>query len=245
MSREEILAGARELIEEGGLDDLSMPALARRLRSGVTSLYWYFRNKEELLVALGEQVTQELYARLPQVRDAPWEEELESYFVAFREEARRTSVYLELFTHHARFLLSRPSVRPAIVRRLEDELAVLVRAGLEAPEAAHVYAVCSAFTRGFALLEHGLASEQPGPSADDAIDRGVAALDPHIYPTLTRLPSLESAMWLGDAHFRLGLRSLIAGFRKQFPVLDRGPSPPGTDGPPRSPASPPSEATPN
>ena len=50
LSEEEILDGAHALIARGGLDALSMPALARELAAGVTSIYWYFRNKEELLV---------------------------------------------------------------------------------------------------------------------------------------------------------------------------------------------------
>src|SRR5512138_843416 len=80
LSREEILAGARAVIEQRGLGELSMPGLARQLRSGVTSIYWYFRSKDELLVALAEQVTKDLYESLPPVSDGPWDRELESYF---------------------------------------------------------------------------------------------------------------------------------------------------------------------
>jgi AcrR family transcriptional regulator len=42
-----------------------MPVLARELGSGVTSIYWYCRSKDELVVALAERVEQQLYARLP------------------------------------------------------------------------------------------------------------------------------------------------------------------------------------
>ena len=51
LSREEILAAAYELVEHDGLDALSMPALGRAVGAGVTSIYWYFRNKDDLLVA--------------------------------------------------------------------------------------------------------------------------------------------------------------------------------------------------
>ena len=153
LSREEILAGASALIQQRGLADLSMPRLARHLHSGVTSIYWYFRSKDDLLVALAEQVSSALYASLPPVSGGPWDRELESYFVAFREQARRFPVYLELFARHGRLLVSRHAVAEPIVRRLEDEIAVLVRAGLPPEDAAHAYAVCSAFTRGFVLLE--------------------------------------------------------------------------------------------
>jgi AcrR family transcriptional regulator len=216
MSREEILAGARRLIERKGLRELSMPGLARYLRSGVTSLYWYFRSKDDLLVALAEEVATELYQRLPPVGDRAWDRELEAWFVAFREEARRTPVYLALFEHHARFLFSRPAVAQLIVRRLEDVTAILVGAGFSAEQAAHIYGVCSVYTRGFVLLEHGLVGENPESGVDEVIDRTVARLDPKAFPTLTQLPSFERAMWLDDTQFRLGLRLMIEGIRREL-----------------------------
>jgi AcrR family transcriptional regulator len=216
MSREEILAGARQLIERKGLRELSMPGLARQLRSGVTSLYWYFRSKDDLLVALAEEVATELYERLPPIGKRPWDRELEACFVAFREEALRAPVYLALFKHHARFLFTRPGVAQIIVRRLEDVTAMLVGAGLSAERAAHAYAVCSAWTRGFMLLEHGLEGESREPGVDAAIDRTVARLDPQAFPTLTSLASFEGAMRLDDAQFRRGLRLLIEGIRREL-----------------------------
>jgi len=218
MSREEILAGARKLIERKGLRELSMPGLARSLRCGVTSLYWYFRSKDDLLVALAEEVATELYQRLPPIGDRPWDRELEACFVAFREEALLAPVYLALFKHHARFLFSRPGVAQMIVRRLEDVTAMLVRAGLSAEQAAHSYGVCSAYTRGFVLLERGLVGENPEAGVEEAIDRTVARLDPKEFPTLTQLPSFERAMRLDDAQFRLGLRLLIEGIRRELPT---------------------------
>src|ERR1700734_3509682 len=64
LSREEILDGARELVEAHGLQQLSMPALAKQLKSGVTSIYWYFRSKDDLLEALTDRVTRDMYLKL-------------------------------------------------------------------------------------------------------------------------------------------------------------------------------------
>ncbi|MAG33581.1 MAG: hypothetical protein CL908_22110 [Deltaproteobacteria bacterium] len=219
LSREEILAGAGELIEQHGLRPLSMPGLARHLGSGVTSLYWYFRSKDELLVALVEHVTNELCARLPPVSDRPWDQEFEVYFIAFREEARRAPVFLELFAHHPRFLFSPPAVARTLIRRLEDEKSVLVRAGLSAEQASQVHSICSTYTGGFVLLEHRLVDEPSKDGADRQIDPLIAGLDPLTSPTLTQLQSFESAPWLDDAHFRLGLRILIEGIRTEFEAL--------------------------
>ncbi len=42
--------------DEVSIDNLSMPQLARHLDVGVTSIYWYFRRKDELLDAMTERV---------------------------------------------------------------------------------------------------------------------------------------------------------------------------------------------
>ncbi|NED60037.1 helix-turn-helix transcriptional regulator, partial [Streptomyces sp. SID10244] len=44
---EEIIKGAFELAEEIGVDNLSMPLLGKHLGVGVTSIYWYFRKKDD------------------------------------------------------------------------------------------------------------------------------------------------------------------------------------------------------
>jgi AcrR family transcriptional regulator len=213
LNEDEILEGARELIEKEGLEQLSMPALARNLGSGVTSIYWYFRSKDDLLSALAERVATEMYARLPPVGDREWSVELEQYFVSVREEAKRSPVYLELFERRARFLFSRPPVADAVVPHLEDILSVLVRAGLSVEDASHVYAACSVYTRGFVQLEHGLDSEEADPDVYTQLDKYVAGLDAGTYPTLTKFSSFQRAMALDDEEFRFGLRLKIAGVR--------------------------------
>ena len=45
---EEIINGAFELAEEVSIDNLSMPMLGKHLGVGVTSIYWYFRKKDDL-----------------------------------------------------------------------------------------------------------------------------------------------------------------------------------------------------
>ena len=84
LSREEILRGTLVVLERDGLDGLSMPALAKQLGAGVTSIYWYFRTKDDLMSAVAESVTNEVAKQLPIVGTDPWNEELVRYFVAFR-----------------------------------------------------------------------------------------------------------------------------------------------------------------
>jgi AcrR family transcriptional regulator len=219
LSREEILENAMAVVREKGLDQLSMPGLARQLGSGVTSIYWYFRSKEDLLVALAAQVTQELYSRLPPVTGKAWDEDLEAYWIAFRDEATRAPVYLELFSHVPRFLLRQADVAQSVIPRLEEELSVLVRAGLSVPEASEVYTALSVYTRGYVLLEHELSMEASLADSAKEVDRTIAGLDREAFPTLTAMPSFTRAMQMGDEHYRFGLRLMIDGVRSRFADL--------------------------
>ncbi len=55
ISVDEILNGAFEVATDVSIDNLSMPLLARHLDVGVTSIYWYFRKKDELLDAMTDR----------------------------------------------------------------------------------------------------------------------------------------------------------------------------------------------
>lgn len=213
MSREEILEASYQLVAHDGLSALSMPALSRQVDAGVTSIYWYFRNKEELLVALAERVTADVYRRWKPMEDGSWDTELRASFTSFRDELSRVPVYLELFSLRSRFVLVQPGIFPIVMNRLEADIAHLAAAGLSPVDAAHAHIACSAYVRGFVTLERGLRQE-PGEQ-DEAVRAGIAdtvgSLDAATFPVLTLLGDLEPMTALNDDTFRTGLDLLIDG----------------------------------
>src|SRR6476659_5632670 len=58
---EEIITGAFELAQDVSIAGLSMPVLAKHLDVPVTSIYWHFRKKEQLLDAMTERATREYH----------------------------------------------------------------------------------------------------------------------------------------------------------------------------------------
>src|ERR1700730_15678009 len=71
MNRITLAAPALELIQEGGLDALTMRTLADRSGVKAASLYWHVRDREELL----ELVADALLARIPTAyRGGGWRE---------------------------------------------------------------------------------------------------------------------------------------------------------------------------
>lgn len=209
LSPDEILDGAEHLVGTRGLDALSMPTLARQLRSGVSSIYWYFRSKDDLVEALTDRVSRAAYEGLPPIGAKPWDEELFDYFAAFRDLIERSPVYRELFAYRVRFLFDRAAMAPTMLRRLEDGLRLLVAGGVPRAVAIEAMQACSNYTRGFVLLERGI--DLPHSGHDDPIPVGIGVerhplLDQSVFDQLTRLD--------GD-QFTTGLRLLIDGVRRR------------------------------
>ena len=65
ISREAILCEALALLKEVGLDGLSLRALAARVGVRAPSLYWYFKDKNELLDGLMEEVFNQCLDMVP------------------------------------------------------------------------------------------------------------------------------------------------------------------------------------
>src|SRR6266853_3540395 len=71
LSRSRLVAEALALIQEGGLEALSMRGLADRLNVKAASLYWHVRDRRELIELLAESILDRVpAARAPGWRDA-------------------------------------------------------------------------------------------------------------------------------------------------------------------------------
>jgi AcrR family transcriptional regulator len=192
LSREEILDAAREIVEREGLRQLSMPVLATHLKSGVTSIYWYFRNKDALVDALAQQVLSDVHQQLPPIGDARWDVELVSYFEAFHGLLQALPAYREVVAYGSGFIVQ-SALTPAAQRRLEGGLDLLVRAGFSRDDAIVYFGACLNYTRGFVVLQQGMHQRRDEP--------------PEEHDPIADLNHVD------DERFRLGLRLLVAGIR--------------------------------
>jgi len=214
LSQEEILDAAKTLVERDGLQQLNMPALAKQLNSGVTSIYWYFRSKDELVTALVDKVAREIYRGLPPVGNLPWDKEFCEYFAAFRTLLEDTPIYREVFAFRSQSLYEQGAIGGTMLKRLEEGMALLVNAGLTPDQASEVFSACSNYTRGFVLLEHGIATERTAdgtPTGSLAIKVSAA---PEKYPTLSAIHDLDRSVELHDRDFLSGLRLILDGARR-------------------------------
>src|SRR5579875_3593997 len=73
LDREHVVRVALDLLDEVGLDELTMRRLADRLGVTAASLYWHVRDKDELLALLADAIS----AQMPEPSlSPPWREEL-------------------------------------------------------------------------------------------------------------------------------------------------------------------------
>src|SRR5262245_12846195 len=116
LTREAVVEGALELVDSHGLEDLSMPRLARHLGTGVMTLYGHVANKADLLDALAERVLADLEA--VEGRPDEWEEDLADHMRRLRQVVLRHPALGAVLAAHG-------LTTPSVFRNLEAALRLL------------------------------------------------------------------------------------------------------------------------
>jgi AcrR family transcriptional regulator len=219
LNRRDIITGALEFASrEEGIDALSMPRLAQHLGVGVTSLYWYFRSKDELLTALTEEVADRLYQSLPDYSGLPWDEHLLRYFRDFRQVFRDNPVITDLLVLRAALQAYSLEAMRRVYTLLEREIGALVRAGFPVKDAVEAYMTLSVYTRGCVLNERLFAAAQertgrsgyqpPGPD-----------MDPAGLPVMAAAAEYYTPSFATDEKFEAGIALIIDGLQTRLARL--------------------------
>lgn len=128
LDRAQVVRAAMALLDEVGLDELTMRRLADKLGVKAASLYRHVHNKEDLLALLADEISGEIPTIAPR---GSWKEQL----TQMAHYARRG-----LLAHRdaARLLASTAPFGPKRLRHIETALRVLRSAGLSGRDAARV-----------------------------------------------------------------------------------------------------------
>lgn len=146
---DDIIKGAFELAEEVGIDNLSMPLLGKHLGVGVTSIYWYFRKKDDLLNAMTDRALRQYVFATPYVEAKDWRETLRNHARTMRKTFMGNPILCDLIL--IRSALS-PRVAKLGVQEVEKAIAGLVEAGLSPEDAFDTYSAVSVHVRGSVVL---------------------------------------------------------------------------------------------
>jgi len=212
LTRRDVLATALRLIDEEGVDALTMRRLGRALDRDPMRLYRFAASKDALLDGVVELVLEEL--EVPSSAPAQtWSDVLRATAHRYRRIALR-------HPHVVPLLVTRPLATPlglrplGTLRPLEALLDLLVAAGFAPHGALHAYRLYMGFLQGHVLTE--LQERVHDPDETDALLRlGLYRLPPREFP---RLRSLATALTEFDGAKELdeGLDIVLGGLRRQL-----------------------------
>ena len=157
------------LAEAIGLDALSMPKLAEHLGIGVTSIYWYFRNKNDLIEALTVVAAQRFHDVMWVPPDIAWDERLFGSFLRLRAAMRADTVCCDLI-----FMRGGRASEAALTHMWQDteiSIARMIESGFTPHDALQNIVILSLYTRGSVVLERqmlrdGIEPDAPTPVPD-------------------------------------------------------------------------------
>ncbi|MFE4690648.1 TetR/AcrR family transcriptional regulator [Streptomyces sp. NPDC056749] len=193
---------ALDLLDDLGLEALTMRRLADRLDVRAGALYRHFTTKQDLLTAMAERMLGDLH---PQSGAADWAERLRALARAMRRAllARRDGARVFGGTH---------STGPHTLAFAESVLGVLRDAGFRDEDAARALMALVNFTLGHTLEEQAASvpHDDGTPAGPDRLRNAVQAGP---YPNLqAALPVLTGVDF--DAHFEFALDLHVAGLRQ-------------------------------
>jgi TetR/AcrR family transcriptional regulator, tetracycline repressor protein len=192
LTREVLIETALRLLDEVGLDGLTVRRLAAELDVKSPALYWHIRTKQELLDGMADRMIQDAGMGPPQGNET-WQDWL----------ARRARAYRKSVLSHrdgARIVANASWLSPQTIKTFNDELAAMVERGFPAALALRTITAFSQYTNGFVLQEQAAARE---PAERPAVELDSSA------PLLVAIH--QGVGTVGDEAFEHGLRLLIDG----------------------------------
>jgi TetR/AcrR family tetracycline transcriptional repressor len=203
LDRERVIKAAIDLLEEVGLEGLSLRRLARELGVQAPALYWHFKNKQELLDQLAETIAAQTQSTAPPAPGEPWDAWLA---------ARARELRAALNRHRDGAMLA-SSTRPQAVQmgNIERQLRVLTGAGLGPADAMTAMIAIGNYVSGFTLDEQADRLREPEP-ADESLRVDEIFRFLEMYPLMA-----ASVRAIGDPQsdesFERGLQVVLDGVR--------------------------------
>jgi AcrR family transcriptional regulator len=204
LSREAIAAAALGLVDEVGLDQLSMRRLASHLDIGTMTLYGYFRDKGELLAALVDAAADE---------EPEWDRATGDWRAQVAHVARALRGGLERHPSLVQLRLRRPILTPGALRGTEVAMRALLDAGLPRADAARAFRSLFLYTFGFVAFSAGGPPDELRRQARAAL----ADLSAGEFPTLHASVDEMAETLSGDEQFEFGLAQLLDGVQARIP----------------------------
>ena len=205
LDRKRVADTALKLLNETGLDGLTLRAIAKELDVKAPALYWHFKDKQALLDEMATEMYRRMVAGTALDPDDTWQERmrkvnhgLRAALLAYRDGARVYSGSRFTGTDHA--------------REMEENLRLFTAAGFTLAETVRANATAYAYTIGFVIEEQGV-KPLPGERRE-GYDLGDRARMLAEYPLAAAAGAEIFEDY--DRHIEEGLQLLIAGVAAQY-----------------------------
>ena len=207
VSEATVVDAALGVLDEKGVDGLTMRAVAERMGVTTPTVYWHVQNKDGLLDRLYDR----LCAEVPDPpADQPWDQRL-------RHLARSIRAVLGAHRDAARIAIGRFALGPHGLRATETMLAALSDAGLDNEQAAHAAYLLFGYVTSFCYQETIVPAPTPTGDRADALRRVgdyLQSLPADRYPHLVNSAAALARPGL-DQRFAFGLDRLLRGLAPQ------------------------------
>ena len=219
LTREQVLVAALQIIDEDGVEALTMRRLGQALDRNPMGIYRHAADKDALLDGVVEHVLSGLVVSREPGRDeesdgdGDWETALRRTAHAFRRIALAHPNAVPLLV--TRSVTGPLALRPlGTLRPLEELLEVFIAAGFDPHGALHATRLFTGFLYGH--LQDELQQQVPDPDeTDDLLRLGLHRLPITQFPRLRSLATVL-ATYNGAAELDEGLDIVIAGLRSQL-----------------------------
>ncbi|MFI5640992.1 TetR/AcrR family transcriptional regulator C-terminal domain-containing protein [Streptomyces goshikiensis] len=207
LDKKQVVETALRLLNEVGLDGLTLRAIAKELNVQAPALYWHFKNKQALLDEMATEMYRRMAAGAQLPPGATWQERLLSAqrdlrraLLGYRDGAKVFSGSRFTGTEHA--------------VALETTLRACVEAGFEFSQAVRALSTAFLFTLGHVTEEQGV-QPLPGERREgfDVEERAARMAD---FPLAA---AAGADLFQGfEEGFEEGVRLVIAGIEARYGV---------------------------
>lgn len=200
LSRDRVIEAALHVLDEEGVDAVTMRRIGRELGVEAMSLYNHVRDKEDLMDGLCSAIMAEF--QYPAIDEQDLLETGRRAARAWRQVLKAHPNVTQIFAER-----TKPMVSPEALRPMEFALDVLRRAGLSDRDAVRVFHAFGGYIQGFVLMETGQMwdqHEQMGSTVPPDSFPAIAACMPHLTGGDV------------DEQFEFGLDLMFAGLRERI-----------------------------
>jgi TetR/AcrR family tetracycline transcriptional repressor len=212
LTRDRIVGAALAIIDEDGVDGLSMRRIAARLGVQAMSLYNHVRSKDDILDGVTDFITTDM--NMPRRMTGSWEDGIRSIAYAFRQASLR-------HPHACELVLMRQLSTPTALAPVDTMLAMMLDHGFDEETAVHALRLFISFQIGSLLRAvHGSAALTDGDGDGGTAAREAARTAYFASSGFPAVAKVAPILAVNDheAEFAFGVELLIAALRQLAPA---------------------------